>query len=122
MCYVLSLNRERAEAVTHVMHTHKRSVGISLQRFLHYRLVHITLIHQFVLIGAATHFLSRNLSEVQRSVTGQKGFVFFLPIFAGRDGEGNEQKLGEEWGQAKQWKFVLKKNLRSINTSLVCAY
>ena len=46
MCYVLSLNRERAEAVTHVMHTHKRSVGISLQRFLHYRLVHITLIHQ----------------------------------------------------------------------------
>ena len=42
-----------------------------------------------------------------------------MPIFAGRDGEGNEQKLGEEWGQAKQWKFVLKKNLRSINTSLI---
>ena len=35
-------------------------------------------------------------------------FCVFLPIFAGRDGEGNEQKLGEEWGQAKQWKFVLK--------------
>ena len=50
MCYVLSLNRERAEAVTHVMHTHKRSVGISLQRFLHYRLVHITLIHQCALV------------------------------------------------------------------------
>ena len=49
-------------------------------------------------------------------------FCVFLPIFAGRDGEGNEQKLGEEWGQAKQWKFVLKKNLRSINTSLIPYY
>ena len=47
-------------------------------------------------------------------------FCVFLPIFAGRDGEGNEQKLGEEWGQAKQWsQYFEKKNLPSINTSLV---
>ena len=58
--------------------------------------------------GAATYF------SVQKpfgsSMIGHRSerFCVFLPIFAGRDGEGNEQKLGEEWGQAKQWKFVLK--------------
>ena len=59
-------------------------------------------------LGAATYF------SVQKpfgsSMIGHRSerFCVFLPIFAGRDGEGNEQKLGEEWGQAKQWKFVLK--------------
>ena len=58
--------------------------------------------------GPATYF------SVQKpfgsSMIGHRSerFCVFLPIFAGRDGEGNEQKLGEEWGQAKQWKFVLK--------------
>ena len=74
--------------------------------------------------GSATN-RSRNSFSVQKPFGSSKighrseRFCVFLPIFAGRDGEGNEQKLGEEWGQAKQWKFVLKKNLRSINTSLV---
>ena len=62
MCYVLSLNRERAEAVTHVMHTHKRSVGISLQRFLHYRLVHITLIHQCVIMRF--YYIEQNVEKI----------------------------------------------------------
>ena len=73
--------------------------------------------------GSATN-RSRNSFSVQKPFGSSKighrseRFCVFLPIFAGRDGEGNEQKLGEEWGQAKQWKFVLKKNLRPSNTSL----
>ena len=57
---------------------------------------------------------SRNSFSVQKPFGSSKighrseRFCVFLPIFAGWDGEGNEQKLGEEWGQAKQWKFVLK--------------
>ena len=63
--------------------------------------------------GSATN-RSRNSFSVQKPFGSSKighrseRFCVFLPIFAGRDGEGNEQKLGEEWGQAKQWKFVLK--------------
>ena len=66
--------------------------------------------------GSNTYYpiWGRNLLSVQKpfgsSMIGHRSerFCVFLPIFAGRDGEGNEQKLGEEWGQAKQWKFVLK--------------
>ena len=57
----------------------------------------------------------RNLFSVQKpfgsSMIGHRSerFCVFLPIFAGRDGEGNEQKLGEEWGQAKQWSQYFEK-------------
>ena len=49
-----------------------------------------------LLIGAATHFLSRNLSEVQRSVTGQKGFVFFCLFLLG----GTEREMSKNWGRS----------------------
>ena len=48
-----------------------------------------------LLIGAATHFLSRNLSEVQRSVTGQKGFVFFCLFLLG----GTEREMSKNLGR-----------------------
>ena len=38
-------------------------------------------------------------------------FCVFLPIFAGRDGEGNEQKFGEEGDQAKQWSLCFEKSI-----------
>ena len=62
-----------------------------------------------LLIGAATHFLSRNLSEVQRSVTGQKGFVFFcLFLLGGRERE-MSKNLGESGIRQSSGAFVLKK-------------
>ena len=66
-----------------------------------------------LLIGAATHFLSRNLSEVQRSVTGQKGFVFFCLFLLG----GTEREMSKNWGRSgvrqSSGVNILKKNPRS---------
>ena len=62
-----------------------------------------------LVIGAATHFRSRNLSEVQRSVTGQKGFVFFcLFLLGGRERE-MSKNLGESGIRQSSGAFVLKK-------------
>ena len=46
--------------------------------------------------GAATYFRSRNLSEVQWSVTGQKGFVFFCLFLLG----GTEREMSKNWGRS----------------------
>ena len=61
-----------------------------------------------LVIRAATHFSVQKPFGSSKIGHRSERFCVFLPIFVGRDGEGNEQKLGEEWGQAKQWKFVLK--------------
>ena len=58
--------------------------------------------------GAATYFTETFRKFNDRSPV-RKVLCFFLPIFAWRDGEGNEQKLGEEWGQAKQWSQYFEK-------------
>jgi len=66
--------------------------------------------------GAATYF------SVQKpfgsSMIGHQSerFCVFLPIFDGRDGAGNEQKLGEEWGQAKQWSQYFEKKTFALLT------
>ena len=65
--------------------------------------------------GSATN-RSRNSFSVQKPFGSSKighrseRFCVFLPIFAGRDGEGNEQKFGEEGDQAKQWSLCFEKS------------
>ena len=71
-----------------------------------------------LLIGAATHFLSRNLSEVQRSVTGQKGFVFFCLFLLGGTEREMSKNLGRRGIRQSSGANVLKKSLCFIDTSL----
>ena len=63
--------------------------------------------------------VQKPLSEVERSVTSQKGFVFFFAIFAGRDREGNEQKFGEEGDHAKQWSLCFEKSVSTRQVLVV---
>ena len=63
-----------------------------------------------LLIRAATQFSVQKPFGSSKIGHRSERFCVFLPIFAGRDGEGNEQKLGEEWGQAKQWSQYFEKN------------
>ena len=60
--------------------------------------------------GAATYFTETFRKFNDRSPV-RKVLCFFLPIFAGRDGEGNEQKFGEEGDQAKQWSLCFEKSV-----------
>ena len=80
----------------------KAELGIN---FCSYDLISLVLI----VIGAATHFSVQKPFGSSKIGHRSERFCVFLPIFAGRDGEGNEQKLGEEGGQAKQWSQYFEK-------------
>ena len=55
--------------------------------------------------GAATHFSVQKPFGSSKIGHRSERFCVFLPIFAGGKREGNEQKFGGEWDQAKQWSF-----------------
>ena len=70
--------------------------------------------------GVATHFSVQKPFGSSKIGHRSERFCVFLPIFAGREREGNEQKFGGEWDQAKQWSFCFeKKNLYRDRSQLV---
>ena len=58
---------------------------------------------------AATHFSVQKPFGSSKIGHRSERFCVFLPIFAGGKREGNEQKFGGEWDQAKQWGFCFEK-------------
>ena len=68
--------------------------------------------------GRYSFYETRNLSEVERPVTGQKGLEFFCLFLLGGTESEMSKNLGRMGYRQSSGAFVLKKKLRSDNTSL----